>query len=178
MSALPEEAAAPLTWENHDFTMGCSVAGSQIALKSAPASNKFKLKPFPDQNGNVYLYKLKPIPHLDDVNDPWIGCKLLPLTGAELLWPGNFQKLDPTDPVALSVWGKKLYDDVISKNPQGAFERLIGLVPTRESEDGYTFNPVSFYRVRRALIDQSKLLLLAYVNLIGAAPVGTVAAND
>jgi hypothetical protein len=176
MSAVPATDAVPFAWENHEFKMATSIVGSQIDKKPAPASNKFKFLPSND-GGTFYLYTLMPTPDTDDMRIPWVACKLLPQTGPALQWP--FTKLNPNGGATyeqnLQNYGMQLYNSTIKNNPN--FDRLVGFLKTFKADGSEIFNPISIYRVQDALTT-NKVLLLAYVRLVGGNPVGTVAAND
>jgi len=161
------------TWHNRTWTFDLSIAGANLT-QPAPASNQFTLVPSRDTNQDIYLYTIVPAT-ANSIAPLWVGRILLPQGGlplkkniplAERLDPAATGYLDKLEHIATDIG-----DNLIKQYPF-QFERLVGTVTINGKE-----SPVAFYQMEKAFKANGKLLLFVDVDLIGAAPHGTVSGN-
>lgn len=165
-----------ITWHTHSFTLKLSVLGSEFDINGPPEKNRFRFRPERDEeNEEIYLYKLEPLPETD-MKPAWRRCSnLLPQPGVPLRWDlADADKLDVTaTPAQVRALVKQIKEQKID-DPSLSFERLVGTLRFNHKDQ-----PVSFYRVANCYKDDTKLLLIALVQIVdGTSPTGTVAAEN
>jgi hypothetical protein len=160
-----------VTWEGRTYELTLSSVGENLIQ---PKPYRFHLEAVPEDEPEVYFYKIVPENDNPPGANPFKDCVLLPQEGRRLTkFVPSGQRLNPGSAnyaTKLQVLMDTIVEDKIEEDPCG-YERLVGHI----AAGSQPVNPVTFYKVEHTHQDDEKVLVIVRINLVGADPHGSIA---